>query len=1574
MSETRVPSIPAPTDANLREVARAIKGVLDVREGLIGDPLDAAIKFRDLVSAGVISVTQTRRGGASAGLVVIPAAGDDGYDPTKDLTPPPAPQGFSVTGLFAAVSLTWLLPNIPNYAYTEIWRSDTNVLGSAVRIATTPASLYADFIGGSSTKYYWVRFVTQADVTGPYNSADGTPGTTSPDPAYLLELLTGEITESQLYQDLQSRIDLIDGSGAGSVNERIANEAFLRGQAVAAEAATRLSGDQSLQDQINLLSSGTSGDLSALIDAVNTETAARIAADLTESDARALADTTLNAAIDAEEVARGIGDNVLSAVSAALGTTVSGVSASVKQEADARTGVDNAFASQTLTLRTQVESAASALLVEQETRALADSASASQITTLGARVDLGNTQVTAGLVIEQQARADADGALSSQVVSLAAQAGDNLAALQVEQEVRASETVSLASQTTALAVVAADSAAGLRVEQQARASADEATASQITSLSASTGGLEAAIVTERTVRAADDASTASQVTSLASRVDVGDSVNAAAIQQEQLTRATTDSAQASETQVLSSAVGENQSAIRTERDVRSDETQAISSQSQTIGAVAGSALAGLVLEQEARATADTASAALSQQLAAKIGESVAGIQVEQAVSVDRDAVLASQTSAMVAAIGQAAAGIVEERSVRAAADVVVAEQVTGVAARFADSAAGVQSEQIARATADEAFGRQITTIAADLGTNAAGLRTEQLARVDADSATSTRLTTVVADVGANASAIDTEQKARATQDSAIASQTTNLAAATNSTVAAIRSEEMVRAEADLSVAGQLTTLVTKTDTTSAALATETLVRADETEALSAAITKLAAQFTTGALLPYDFSEGKTEWTNTAAGSPSAVTQPSGTIVTNDANFGTCLEITDFDALGESLLTREVVPATQGKVYRIVTTLKIVSSDGSVQVGHVASGLTAAYAANGTSNLGTTTLSGAALGDGSLNAPGSGNVTLTGTGVFTISSMVSSSSGAQFGAWPAGSSWLRLGLRLGTAETGLVIRVASIRIEEVTTAAGLAMEAFTRATKDEATSQQVLTLFSDTSRTSAALQVTSTTQATNDASLASQLTTLQSTAGGNTVALQVEAQTRASETGSLFAKYTVKIDNAGHVSGYGLASTNNDATPTSDFGVRADKFWIAGAATASATAPTTDLYKGRVWLDTSVTPNVTRYYTGTAWSTTPQFLPFVVLNAPGTINGVSVPRGVYIDTAFVANATIKAAQIGSVNADTITAGYTSSVDLESATFFGSDFYIGGTVTYEFNDPENPTRKTGIASVADPNIALKSSGAEFNVGYFKIKNGASLVTPFEVVDNAVRITTAFIGDGTIGSAKIADTIQSTNYSSTAGWQINKGGSATFNDVALRGQINGGSYTGYAWPASGTGFHLGPSGLLLGNANLGRYVEIQSSGNLYAPGMSIVNGALTISAANVINTLNIANRAVTVPVYVTYSRGGQLIANYLSYADYDTITINRRGVSTLLTWTAQLDSISGYTAYRFRVIRNGSVQVGDTFDFGVDSRNSFTMLVSDDDTGTGNTTYTIQLMLIVAQQGRIYQSMFAAEQFMK
>lgn len=140
------------------------------------------------------------------------------------------------------------------------------------------------------------------------------------------------------------------------------------------------------------------------------------------------------------------------------------------------------------------------------------------------------------------------------------------------------------------------------------------------------------------------------------------------------------------------------------------------------------------------------------------------------------------------------------------------------------------------------------------------------------------------------------------------------------------------------------------------------------------------------------------------------------------------------------------------------------------------------------------------------------------------------------------------------------------------------------------------------------------------------------------------------------------------------------------------------------------------------------------------------------------------------------------------------------------------------------------------------------------------------NSSNVTT-YIANAAITNAQFGGDLYSTNwggYQGNTGWMLERGGNLIANSGTFRGDVKGGqfmtgAYTGYAWPAGGMGLggsYLGPSGLLLGNAYDGKYFQVTSSGNMYAPGMKAENGVLTIDQANVINTVNIAGNAVTIP----------------------------------------------------------------------------------------------------------------------
>lgn len=355
MSETKVPAIPSLqgiTDPALRTILSAIKEVLEVRDGRRGNELDQFVKLRDLTEAKIATVK--RRGAGGNNSLLDPEG-------VKDYASPPALTNLAVTGGYQQMFLEWdyLGPfNYASFSHVEIWRSATDVLGEAVILGETTASLYSDPCGSSLTFYYWVRAVSTSNVMGPFNAVHGTVGSTSLDVTYLLDKLTGSITESQLFTSLNDRIDLIDApaTNLNSVNARVAALRSDTEDSVA-QVNTRVdvleSYDQDLITAINQIIVVDQGQASELY----LEQTARIAADNAqaaqiESISALVATNAAN--ITNEQTARATADTALTnSLNTAL-SRVGAAEATITSNYNTLAGVDTAQAAAINTLSSTV--------------------------------------------------------------------------------------------------------------------------------------------------------------------------------------------------------------------------------------------------------------------------------------------------------------------------------------------------------------------------------------------------------------------------------------------------------------------------------------------------------------------------------------------------------------------------------------------------------------------------------------------------------------------------------------------------------------------------------------------------------------------------------------------------------------------------------------------------------------------------------------------------------------------------------------------------------------------------------------------------------------------------------------------------------------------------------------------------------------------------------------------------------------------------------------------------------------------------------------------------------------------
>lgn len=254
----------------------------------------------------------------------------------------------------------------------------------------------------------------------------------------------------------------------------------------------------------------------------------------------------------------------------------------------------------------------------------------------------------------------------------------------------------------------------------------------------------------------------------------------------------------------------------------------------------------------------------------------------------------------------------------------------------------------------------------------------------------------------------------------------------------------------------------------------------------------------------------------------------------------------------------------------------------------------------------------------------------------------------------------------------------------------------------------LELAAELENTNAELTQEQIARATADQALSSDITTLSSTVNDNNTAVQVLAQS----VDGIQGKFSVKIDNNGYVSGFGLISTANDAVPTSEFLVVADNFAIAPVATNP------DAVDGS---------------------------PFFVLTSPQTINGVTVAAGTYIKQAFIYDAVITTAKIENLavsNAKIADAAITTA-KIEDATI----------TTAKIADAQITTAKIADAQITNAKIANASidNAKILNLDATKITTGtinAARINADEIAANIVNFDAAKITTGVIDTARIAD----------------------------------------------------------------------------------------------------------------------------------------------------------------------------------------------------------------------------------
>jgi predicted nucleic acid-binding Zn-ribbon protein len=191
--------VPRNFDHEGKRFATKVNESIAQLKGELGDPLDGAVTFRDLIDAG-IAKRDIRIG--SNGQIVGINSKDVTFGDEEVLGIPPAPTGVSADGAFQNIIIEWDVPTFFGFSHAEVWAATTDAFADRVFIGQTTAAVFTHQVGNGQTRYYWIRFVNTQDTVGPFNSTTGTQASTVEDIGAMMQQLSEDLSNLPGYQTL----------------------------------------------------------------------------------------------------------------------------------------------------------------------------------------------------------------------------------------------------------------------------------------------------------------------------------------------------------------------------------------------------------------------------------------------------------------------------------------------------------------------------------------------------------------------------------------------------------------------------------------------------------------------------------------------------------------------------------------------------------------------------------------------------------------------------------------------------------------------------------------------------------------------------------------------------------------------------------------------------------------------------------------------------------------------------------------------------------------------------------------------------------------------------------------------------------------------------------------------------------------------------------------------------------------------------------------------------------------------------------------------------------------------------
>ncbi len=617
---------------------------------------------------------------------------------------PPRLASLKATGILFGMQLDWLFAQgSSDTNYTEIQVAsapDTNVtLLGTYAYPTNTATING--LQGNLTQFYRGRIVDKLGNVSTWTN--WVKGVTDDNAEKVLDLLNGQITESQLYKDLGAKIEKI-----GTLETGLSQEIQDRVDALAQEATNRT----------NAINQETENRIAAV--KVNTDAIAA------ERDAR-IADIKTNADAINQETQSRI-------------TAIKSVSDGLTQEITDRQGGDQYVLGELTTYKTSNDNALAAVQTDVQTVTTAQSATATKldgvysiITPLTAdsnqwAADSGSNQASSWTL--QSSFVNADNALSSRIDTLSATVGGNTAAITSEQTARVNADSALSSRIDSYVAQTDGNISTIKQDVKANANAVSANSGAITALDGRVTTIDANTNTamQNAASAVTKADTA--VTQSSSAASLAQSASATAT----TAKNTADTANTNAATALSKA------------DVAADSASATASTLQQVQAdLAGKASTGSVTAVDSKVT----------DLGGKVTANTTKLDGVYA----KVTPLQSDSDTWTADSGSNQAAAWSIQSALVDADNALSSRIDSVTANINGNTAAIVSEQTARVNADNALSSRIDTVQSSFNTNLATVQSNIKTLSDAQSATASKVDTVQSATAAAQSTADAAKTA-----------------------------------------------------------------------------------------------------------------------------------------------------------------------------------------------------------------------------------------------------------------------------------------------------------------------------------------------------------------------------------------------------------------------------------------------------------------------------------------------------------------------------------------------------------------------------------------------------------------------------------------------------------------------------------------------------------------------------------------------------------------------------------------------------------------------------------------------